>query len=297
METGYLVTLPRRSTAALYISPRKHAFLARTMSPLTIKERLKLIVSGDAEDQIRQLKRMILRYNQYATPHVLLAYAYEQMGDKEAAKEAWREAKQFAPTSSVIKAHLAYLEAGGELRGDDAEIELPDVEEMDESNRVIADEDWAGMQRVPNFHVSPPGPAEEHATPPDPIAGMLDGAEDVTGAHSKDFSMDALMHELRTHEVRIDLSHIESSIDPADTAVEQRDLNERADSMGVEETEAPLSEGADEVMTVAIAQLLVKRGAYQEAIAAFETLAEAQPNQRVQFEAQVAYLKRLVAQA
>lgn len=267
------------------------------MSPLTIKERLKLIVSGDAEDQIRQLKRMILRYNQYATPHVLLAYAYEQMGDQAAAKEAWREAEQFAPTSPVIKAHLAYLEAGGELRGDDADIELPDVEEMDESNRVISDEEWAGMQRVPNFHVSPPEPPDGQATPPDPISGMLDGAENAAATRPQDFSMDELMQELRTHEVRIDLSHIESSIDPADTSDERLDLNERADSMGVAETEAPLSDGADDVMTVAIAQLLVKRGAYQEAIAAFETLAEAQPHQRVQYEAQVAYLKRLVAQA
>ena len=67
-----------------------------------IQKAVAYLKEGNAGQAASFLEDMIGRMPEYATAHVLLAQAWEELGEWDRALHAWREAVHLVPTSSVV---------------------------------------------------------------------------------------------------------------------------------------------------------------------------------------------------
>lgn len=206
----------------------------------------------------------------YATARVLLARAYEGLGEWNGALGVWREALQIVPNSPVIRRGLERAAGNVAAQGPPVEPELPSISVSTpppaEPYATEADPEGA-PSRSPVATSSPDGGSPEaRATRSEPAAAASDAPAVDRTSSREDEDLERLIAELESARIvpRPDLEDV-----PA----------------------PPLDDDIEDVVSVTLARIYASQGEYDEAARVYEQLAVQKPDEEQAFRAKAAEMR------
>lgn len=240
-----------------------------------LQDAISLLENGDARAASELLEAMADEMPGYATAYVLLARAYEGIGEWKHALGSWREALHIVPNSPVIRRGLERSARKATSRAPVEE--LPELPSMSVSTPSPQDEEGAATGGF-DVHLTPPAAGDDEATEPwrdeaggdEPEADRAAGSEEARGEATEptpeDQDLDRLIAELESARI-----------------VPRPDL----DSL----PEPELDDDIEDVVSVTLARIYASQGQYDEAARVYELLADHQPEKEAAFKAKAAEMR------
>lgn len=228
----------------------------------------RFIAGGRGEEARKVLEPLVGAAPGYAAAHVLLAEACEQVGDSDAAREAWDRAVQLVPRSALVRRKRERLARHARKQESRVTYGSDPAKESGGAGWAILDEEEYVSQRASSIDVETiaPGKGEEGHVPVQEIEGVPveespPVQENGDSGETSTESADALTGELDDLITRLESA---SRIRP-DPAFEGPDVEFA--------TEAPPSMASE-----TLADVYASQGQYEKAAETYERLAEQKPD-------------------